>query len=88
MLQAFCAKSGDSGEQQTVSAPPMNEKREPAAPAAPAAEAMEARLATQAEEKIPAPVERPGFTRKLSSFLFGQQEPVEGVVVSIEPPSE
>ena len=88
LLQAFCAKSGDSGEQQTVSAPPMNEKREPAAPAAPAAEAMEARLATQAEEKIPAPVERPGFTRKLSSFLFGQQEPVEGVVVSIEPPSE
>ena len=88
LLQAFCAKSGDSGEQQTVSAPPMNEKQEPAAPAAPAAEAMEARLATQAEEKIPAPVERPGFTRKLSSFLFGQQEPVEGVVVSIEPPSE
>ena len=34
-----------------------------------------------------APVERPGFTRKLSSFLFGEQEPVaesEGVVVEEE----
>jgi hypothetical protein len=46
------------------------------------AEAEEARLATQAEEEIPAPVERPSFTRKLSSFLFGEEEPVaesEGV---------
>ena len=37
-------------------------------------------LATQAEQEMPAmreaPVERPGFTRKLSSFLFGEQEPV------------
>ena len=31
-------------------------------------------LATQAEEEVP--VERPGFTRKLSTFLFGEQEPV------------
>ena len=97
LLQAFCAKSGDSGEQQTVSAPPMNdssakiprrsttafavnlstirrhEKQEPEAPAA------------EAEEAVERP---PGFARKLSSFLFGEQEPVEGVVVSIEPPSE
>ena len=48
-------------------------------------------LATQAEQEMPAmreaPVERPGFTRKLSSFLFGEQEPVaesEGVVVEEE----
>ena len=84
LLQAFCAKSGDSGEQQTVSAPPMNEKREPAAPAA---EAEEARLATQAEEEIPAPVERPGVTRKLAWYLFGEEEPAvesEGVVVEAE----
>ena len=36
-------------------------------------------LATQAEQEPAmreAPVERPGFTRKLSSFLFGEQEPV------------
>ena len=80
LLQCYrCAKSCDSGEEQTVSVPPINEKREPAAPAA---EAEEARLATQAEEEIPAPVERPSFTRKLSSFLFGEEEPVaesEGV---------
>ena len=31
-------------------------------------------LATQAEHEVP--VERPGFTRKLSTFLFGEQEPV------------
>ena len=50
----------------------MNEKREPAAPAA---EAEEARLATQAEEEIPAPVERPGFMGKLAWYLFGEEEP-------------
>jgi len=36
-------------------------------------------------------VVRPGFTGKLSWFLFGEQEPVadsEGVVVSIEPKAE
>ena len=66
---------------------PMNEKREPAAPAA---EAEEARLPTQAEEEIPAPVERPGVTRKLAWYLFGEEEPVaesEGVVVEVEPPA-
>ena len=85
LLQCYrCAKSRDSGEEQTVSAPPMNEKREPAAPAA---ETEEARLATQAGEEIPVPVERPGFTRKLAWYLFGEQEPVaesEGVVVEAE----
>ena len=63
---------------------PMNEKREPAAPAA---EAEEARLATQAEEEIPAPVERPGFMGKLAWYLFREEEPVaesEGVVVEAE----
>ena len=52
-----------------------HENQEPEAPAAEAEEA----------------VERPGFARKLSSFLFGEQEPVadsEGVVVSIEPKAE
>ena len=43
-------------------------------------EARLAALASQAEQEMPAmreaPVERPGFTRKLSSFLFGEQEPV------------
>ena len=66
---------------------PMNETREPAAPAA---EAEEARLPTQAEEEIPAPVERPGVTRKLAWYLFGEEEPVaesEGVVVEVEPPA-
>ena len=54
------------------------------------AEAEEARLPTQAEEEIPAPVERPSFTRKLSSCLFGEEAPVaesEGVVVEVEPPA-
>ena len=44
-------------------------------------EARLAALATQAEQEE-LPVERPGFTRKLSSFLFGEEEPVaesEGV---------
>ena len=85
LLQCYrCAKSRDSGEEQTVSAPPMNEKREPAVPAA---EAEEARLATQAEEERPAPVERPGFMGKLAWYLFGEEEPAaesEGVVVEAE----
>jgi hypothetical protein len=51
-------------------------------------EAQLAALASQAEQEML--VERPGFTRKLSSFLFGEQEPgaepiVEGVVVETEP---
>ena len=73
LLQCYrCAKSCDSGDEQTVSASPMNEKREPAVPAA---EAEEARLATQAEEERPAPVERPGFMGKLAWYLFGEEEP-------------
>ena len=43
---------------------------------------------TEAEAEAEAEAEEPGFVRKLSSFLFGQQEPVEGVVVSIEPEAE
>ena len=43
---------------------------------------------TEPEAEAEEADEGPGFTSKLSSFLFGEQEPVEGVVVSIEPPSE
>ena len=45
-------------------------------------ESLETRAAAKA--KAAETAERPGFTRKLSSFLFGEQEPVaesEGVVV-------
>jgi len=55
LLQCYrCAKSCDSGEEQTVSAPPMNEKREPAAPAA------------EPETEPEAEAEEPGFVGKLS----------------------
>jgi hypothetical protein len=78
LLQCYrCAKSRDSGEEQTVSAPPMNEKREPAAPAA----------EPETEPEAEAEEEEPGFVGKLSSFLFGVQEPVaesEGVVVEAD----
>ena len=43
------------------------------------------------ETEPEAEAEEPGFMGKLSSFLFGEQEPVvesEGVVVSIEPEAE
>ena len=46
---------------------------------------------TEAEPEPEADAEEPGFVGKLSSFLFGEQEPVaesEGVVVSIEPKAE
>ena len=46
---------------------------------------------TEAEPKPEADAEEPGFVGKLSSFLFGEQEPVadsDGVVLSIEPKAE
>ena len=53
---------------------------------APVATRSPAKPTTEPEAEAEAAVERPGFTRKLSSFLFGEQEPAadsEGV----EPPA-
>ena len=77
LLQCYrCAKSRDSGEEQTVSAPPMNEKREPAAPAA------------EPETEPEAEAEELGLMGKLAWYLFGEEEPAvasEGVAVEAEP---
>ena len=59
---------------------------------APVATRSPAKPTTEPEAEAEAADERPrpGFTRKLSSFLFGEQEPVaesEGVVVEVEPPA-
>ena len=56
---------------------------------APVATRSPAKPTTEPEAEAEAADERPrpGFTRKLSSFLFGEQEPVaesEGVVVEAE----
>ena len=71
-------------------APPASRRLRTAATAVVAAQrlsprddATAAKPTTEPEAEAEAAVERPGFTRKLSSFLFGEQEPVadsEGVV--------
>ena len=43
---------------------------------APVATRSPAKPTTEPEAEAEAAVERPGFTRKLSSFLFGEQKPV------------
>ena len=74
--------------------PAMKDKTREAKSAdpAPVATRSPAKPTTEPEAEAEAADERPrpGFTRKLSSFLFGEQEPVaesEGVVVEVEPPA-
>ena len=80
-------------KQRQASAKPSDSVDTPPTPPpdpVPVATRSPAKPTTEPEAAAEAADERPGFTRKLSSFLFGEQEPVaesEGVVVEVAPPA-
>ncbi len=91
---AFCfyrrrkASTIDKADEPSGASSPTKSNPEPTELPPPGEESLETRAAASAKAKAAETAERPGFARKLSSFLFGEQEEATVAEAEEAPPAE